>query len=84
MRRRAQRQLQGYREWQVVFRRLCSIQRPLQDFNIKVGTAFFAQTLSDNGGSLLKTFGNYNGWQPGLTVVSTLRASMRCIRSLAM
>ena len=54
-----------------------------QDFNIKTGAAFFAQTLSDNGGSLLKTFGNYNGWQPGLTVVSTQRASMCCIRSPA-
>ena len=53
-----------------------------QDFNIKTGAAFFAQTLSDNGGSLLKTFGNYNGWQPGLTVVSTQPASVYCFRSL--
>ena len=41
-----------------------------QDFNIKTGTAFFAQTLQDNGGSLLKTIGNYNGWDLGMTIVS--------------
>ena len=39
------------------------------DFNIRTGVAFFAQTLSDNGGNLLLTLGNYNGWPKGMTVV---------------
>ncbi|CDO77312.1 Glycoside Hydrolase Family 23 protein [Trametes cinnabarina] len=37
------------------------------DFNIRTGTAFFADTLNSNGGSLLLTLGNYNGWRKGMT-----------------
>ncbi|RPD74292.1 lysozyme-like protein, partial [Lentinus tigrinus ALCF2SS1-7] len=44
------------------------------DFNIKTGTAFFASVLKDNGGSLLKTIGNYNGWPSGMTIGSATAA----------
>ncbi|TBU56376.1 lysozyme-like protein [Dichomitus squalens] len=44
------------------------------DFNIRTGVAFFAQTLSDNGGNLLLTLGNYNGWPKGMTVASATAA----------
>ncbi|KAJ7188038.1 glycoside hydrolase family 23 protein [Mycena filopes] len=38
------------------------------DFNIKTAAAYFAKTLNDNGGNLLLTIGQYNGWGRGLTV----------------
>ncbi|KAI0743489.1 lysozyme-like protein [Daedaleopsis nitida] len=44
------------------------------DFNIKTGTAYFASVLNDNGGSLLKTIGNYNGWSTGMTIASATAA----------
>ncbi|OSD06857.1 glycoside hydrolase family 23 protein [Trametes coccinea BRFM310] len=37
------------------------------NYNIKTGTAFFADTLNSNGGSLLLTLGMYNGWKKDLT-----------------
>ena len=43
-----------------------------QDYNIRTGTAFFASVLKDNGGSLLKTIGNYNGWPSKMTIVRTI------------
>jgi hypothetical protein len=42
----------------------------LQDFNIRTGAKYFADTLSNNGGSVLLSIGEYNGWVPGLTKVS--------------
>ncbi|KAH9892564.1 glycoside hydrolase family 23 protein, partial [Cubamyces lactineus] len=45
------------------------------DYNIKTGTAFFAQTLQDNGGSLLLTIGQYNGWPKGMTYDSATAAA---------
>ncbi|KDQ53458.1 glycoside hydrolase family 23 protein [Jaapia argillacea MUCL 33604] len=32
------------------------------DYNIRTGAKFFADTLNGNGGDLLKTIGEYNGW----------------------
>ncbi|KAJ7747363.1 glycoside hydrolase family 23 protein [Mycena metata] len=37
------------------------------DFNIKTAASYFANTLNDNGGNLLLTIGQYNGWDVGLT-----------------
>ncbi|KAH7913690.1 glycoside hydrolase family 23 protein [Hygrophoropsis aurantiaca] len=37
------------------------------DFNIHAGAKFFSQTLNDNGGNLLLSIGQYNGWHNGLT-----------------
>ncbi|KAI0358417.1 lysozyme-like protein [Trametes cingulata] len=45
------------------------------DFNIRTGTAYFAQTLKDNGGSLLLTIGGYNGWPKGMTIGSATEAA---------
>ncbi|KAI0374055.1 hypothetical protein BV20DRAFT_936365 [Pilatotrama ljubarskyi] len=45
------------------------------DFNIRTGTAYFAQTLKDNGGSLLLTIGGYNGWPKGMTIDSATSAA---------
>ncbi|KAH6914306.1 glycoside hydrolase family 23 protein [Coprinopsis sp. MPI-PUGE-AT-0042] len=36
-------------------------------FNIRTGAEYFARTLNANGGDVLKSIGQYNGWQPGLT-----------------
>ncbi len=49
----------------------------LQDYNIRTGVAFFANTLKENGGSLLKTIGNYNGWPDKMTIVRTMRVRTR-------
>jgi len=38
-----------------------------QDYNIRTGTKFFADTLDKNGGSVLLAIGQYNGWRLGLT-----------------
>lgn len=43
-------------------------------FNIRTGASYFAQTLANNGGDVLKSIGQYNGWQPGLTFDSATRA----------
>ncbi|KAJ7045718.1 lysozyme-like protein [Mycena alexandri] len=37
------------------------------DFNVKTAAAYFANNLDDNGGNLLLTIGQYNGWDVGLT-----------------
>lgn len=37
------------------------------DFNIRTGARFFADTLRGNGGDVLKSIGQYNGWFPGMT-----------------
>ncbi|EJD02769.1 glycoside hydrolase family 23 protein [Fomitiporia mediterranea MF3/22] len=37
------------------------------DFNIRKGAEYFAQSLQDNGGSVLLTIGRYNGWYEGMT-----------------
>lgn len=42
----------------------------LQDYNIMTGAKFIADTLADNNGDVLETIGAYNGWTPGMTVVS--------------
>ncbi|KAJ7497530.1 lysozyme-like protein [Mycena latifolia] len=44
------------------------------EFNIRTGAKYFAQTLSDNGGNLLLSIGNYNGWESGLTVAKATAA----------
>lgn len=40
-----------------------------QDFNIRTGAKFFADTLNRNNGDLLKSLGAYNGWFPSMTAV---------------
>jgi hypothetical protein len=41
-----------------------------QEFNIRTGANFFADTLKGNGGNLLLSIGQYNGWFRGMTIVS--------------
>lgn len=36
-------------------------------FNIRTGASYFAQTLANNGGDVLVSIGQYNGWRRGLT-----------------
>ncbi|GAA95032.1 hypothetical protein E5Q_01687 [Mixia osmundae IAM 14324] len=49
------------------------------DFNVKTAAAYFATTLASNGGSVLVTIGQYNGWTPGMTYTSaTAAASTGC------
>ncbi|KAJ7647090.1 glycoside hydrolase family 23 protein [Roridomyces roridus] len=51
------------------------------NFNIKTGAAFFAKTLESNGGDLLLSIGQYNGWYQGLTVAkATAAAHSSCCR----
>jgi hypothetical protein len=51
------------------------------DYNIKTGAKYFSQTLSDNGGNLLLSIGEYNGWYSGLTVAkATAAAHTSCCR----
>ena len=35
------------------------------------GAKYFSDQLAANGGSFFKTLGEYNGWEEGMTVVST-------------
>ncbi|KXN91060.1 hypothetical protein AN958_03127 [Leucoagaricus sp. SymC.cos] len=44
---------------------------PNRDFNIRTGAKYFADTLDDLDGDVLKAVGRYNGWCPGLTVKKT-------------
>lgn len=39
------------------------------DFNIRAGAKYFAETLKNNHGDLLKSIGMYNGWHTGMTYV---------------
>jgi len=49
------------------------------DYNIHTGVKYFSRTLRDNGGSLLLTIGNYNGWPLGMTYESaTAPADTSC------
>ncbi|PCH36436.1 glycoside hydrolase family 23 protein [Wolfiporia cocos MD-104 SS10] len=51
------------------------------DYNIRTGVEFFSATLQNNGGSLLLTIGNYNGWPLGMTFGSaTAAANGPCCR----
>ncbi|KAH9945736.1 lysozyme-like protein [Amylocystis lapponica] len=45
------------------------------DFNVRTGVEYFSTTLKNNGGSLLLTIGNYNGWPAGMTYVRTATAA---------
>jgi hypothetical protein len=40
-----------------------------QDFNINAGAKYFADTLKDAGGNVLKAIGYYNGWYQNMTMV---------------
>lgn len=40
-----------------------------QDFNIRTGAKFFADTLASNDGNAIETIGMYNGWKKGMTYV---------------
>lgn len=42
-----------------------------QEFNIRTGAKFFADTLKGNSGNLLLSIGQYNGWFRGMTIVSS-------------
>ncbi|ETW80578.1 glycoside hydrolase family 23 protein [Heterobasidion irregulare TC 32-1] len=51
------------------------------DYNIRTGAQFFSDTLNSNGGDVLKTIGQYNGWSPQLTFgQATAAASTSCCR----
>jgi hypothetical protein len=51
------------------------------DYNIRVGAQFFADTLANNNGDLLKSIGEYNGWSVGLTyAAATAAAKTSCCR----
>lgn len=56
------------------------------DFNIRTGAKYFASTLDDLGGDLLKAIGRYNGWYPGLTVqkaeAAKYKGCCRCQQNL--
>lgn len=45
------------------------------DYNIHTGAQFFSQTLKDNGGDLLLSIGQYNGWYKGLTYAAATAAA---------
>lgn len=44
------------------------------------GAKYFSDQLSSNGGNVLKTFGGYNGWVEGMTVVSSFSRNRRVSR----
>jgi hypothetical protein len=50
-------------------------------FNIGRGAQYFADTLNGNGGDLLKSIGNYNGWFVGMTMgaATAARAQGHCL-----
>lgn len=51
------------------------------DFNIGTAARYFAQTLEENGGNLLLSVGNYNGWRRNLThAEATAAAHTDCCR----
>ena len=53
----------------------------LQDYNIRTGAKYSAQTLASNNGNVLQTIGQYNGWPLGMTIASaTAAASSSCCR----
>ena len=41
-----------------------------KDFNIRTAADFFSGLLKSNGDNVLLSIGSYNGWVPGMTVVS--------------
>ncbi|KAJ7680521.1 lysozyme-like protein [Mycena polygramma] len=49
-------------------------------YNIKTGAMYFARALSDNGGNVLRSVGEYNGWTLGMTQAkaTTARYSSCC------
>ena len=55
----------------------------LQDFNIKTATYYFKSVLDQSGGNVLQAMGMYNGWQPGMTIVSIPRIIRRKIHALS-
>ncbi|KAA1476030.1 lysozyme-like protein [Dentipellis sp. KUC8613] len=51
------------------------------EYNIRTGAHYFSQSLKANGGDVLKTIGEYNGWQPGMTYAdATAAAHTDCCR----
>ncbi|KAF9516685.1 glycoside hydrolase family 23 protein [Hydnum rufescens UP504] len=51
------------------------------DFNIRTGLAYFKSTLDSNGGNVLLTMGQYNGWDVGMTIAkATAAAHTGCCR----
>lgn len=51
------------------------------EFNIRTGAKFFADTLNGNGGNLLLSIGQYNGWFRGMTMdKATAAAFSACCR----
>jgi len=43
-------------------------------FNIRTAANYFSRTLNNNGGDVLRTIGQYNGWPVGMTVWSATKA----------
>ncbi|KAL0576293.1 hypothetical protein V5O48_005702 [Marasmius crinis-equi] len=51
------------------------------DFNIQTATAYFKGVLDGCGGNVFQAIGQYNGWQPGMTIASaTAAAGTSCCR----
>ncbi|THH21333.1 hypothetical protein EW146_g181 [Bondarzewia mesenterica] len=51
------------------------------DYNIRTGAKYFTDTLNSNGGDVLTTIGQYNGWPPKMTFAeATAAASTSCCR----
>jgi len=51
------------------------------EFNIATGTRYFADTLKNNGGNLLVSIGQYNGWFPKMTFAqATAAGNTGCCR----
>jgi len=44
------------------------------DFNIKTGAKYMADTLNANGGNIVLTLGEYNGWFKGMTYADATKA----------
>ncbi|KAI0081321.1 hypothetical protein K474DRAFT_1422987 [Panus rudis PR-1116 ss-1] len=47
-------------------------------FNIATGVDFFAQTLKNNNGNVLKTVGHYNGWADKMTIAQATAQVHKC------
>ncbi|KZT07194.1 glycoside hydrolase family 23 protein [Laetiporus sulphureus 93-53] len=57
------------------------ISRYAKAYNIRTGAHYFSSTLQNNGGNLLLTLGNYNGWPAGMTYgQATAAANTDCCR----
>jgi hypothetical protein len=45
-----------------------------------MGAQFFSDLLSQNGGNVLLSMGQYNGWVKGMTKVSRFHQRISCLK----